>query len=45
MLGLSPRDLGSFPDLPGPWGQADTRLLIEQMEALVQLPRIGLFLR
>lgn len=30
MLGLSPRDLDSFPDLPGPWGQADTRLLTEQ---------------
>lgn len=29
--GRSPGDLGSFPDLPGPHGQAGTRLLTEQV--------------
>lgn len=32
-LVLNPRDLGSFPDLSCPLGQAGTRLLIEQVES------------
>lgn len=42
--GLSPGDLGSFPDLPGPQGQAGTRLLIEQVEGGAQVLHAGPFL-